>query len=166
MVHPTVPGTYDHASLRRGHFAMRGRIVVDERRRTRRGSRPSPRSPRRRHDRSATPPPAPACSRCLGCHGTQGEATNSSTYQPAGLNDCAIRRQVHNFQQRARRRSEHDPTGADGPDVRHRGRPCDSRKRHRLHGTLFDAPAPSTVIGDAERGADLFQTCAVCHGRR
>ena len=36
----------------------------------------------------------------------------------------------------------------------------------RLAEAVPERPAPATVAGDAERGAALYRTCAVCHGVR
>jgi cytochrome c oxidase subunit 2 len=167
---PIEPGTYEvlceeHCGV--GHFAMRGRVVVDEpaQYQTWLASLPT----------FAATQAAPAGDAaaganhyavCMACHGAQGEG-NPTLNAPkiAGLPDWYLRRQLRNYQQRIRGGDPMDVYGAQmAPMAQTVLDPNALANVVAYIETLPDNPAPATVIGDAARGARLYPTCAVCHG--
>ena len=103
---------------------------------------------------------------CSSCHGQQGEG-NVAMNAPrlAGLPGWYIERQIKYYQQGIRGAHEQDTYGqqmapmanvlADDQSIRHVTAYIDS----------FEiAPSNSTVSGDADKGADHYNTCGACHG--
>jgi cytochrome c oxidase subunit II len=168
---PTVPGTYEilcEELCGTGHFAMRGKIVVDE---------PAAyqswlakqQTFAQTQARPVGNPTAGATNFavCSACHGPQGEG-NQQTNGPklAGLNDWYIRRQLQHYQTGIRGSdATRDPIGA--PMAPMSQTVLDATVRENVIAyinTLPDTPAQITQSGDIERGAKLFETCSVCHG--
>lgn len=167
---PIEPGTYEvlceeHCGV--GHFAMRGRVVVDE---------PAQYQtwlaglPTFAETQAAPAGDATAGANhyavCTACHGAQGEG-NPALNAPkiAGLPDWYLRRQLRNYQQRIRGGDPMDLYGAQmAPMAQTVLEPNALANVIAYIETLPDDPAPVTVSGDAARGARLYPTCAVCHG--
>ncbi len=137
---PTVPGTYEilcEELCGTGHFAMRGKIVVDE---------PAAyqswlakqQTFAQTQARPVGNPTAGATNFavCSACHGPQGEG-NQQTNGPklAGLNDWYIRRQLQHYQTGIRGSdATRDPIRrADGADVADGARRNRARERDRVH---------------------------------
>ena len=168
---PTVAGTYEilcEELCGAGHFAMRGKVVVDEPAayQTWLASQPTFAATQARPQGNATAG-AGMYAVCAACHGAQGEG-NQQLNAPklAGLDPWYIRRQVRNYQQQIRGTQPGDTYGVQmAPMAMTVADPATLENVIAHIGTLPDTPAPSTVIGDVERGAEVYQTCAVCHGQ-
>ena len=171
---PTVPGTYEilcEELCGTGHFAMRGKIVVDEPAayqawlanaadvRANAGA-----SGRQRDRRAAN------YAVCSACHGPQGEG-NQQLNAPklAGRTDWYVRRQL--LQLSDGHAGHGDPGDSSVPQMapmsQTRGGSRDAGKRDRVH---RDAPRQSradhATIGDVEHGRELYETCTACHGEK
>lgn len=167
---PTKTGTYDllcEELCGTGHFAMRGKIVVDtpEDYAAWVAKQPTFADTLARPKGDATAGAANYAI-CSACHGAQGEG-NQQLNAPklAGLNDWYMRRQIHNFQNGLRGT---DPNDKFGPQMAPMAQTVanDQALENTLAriNTLPDQPAPTTVLGDVDRGRELFRTCALCHG--
>jgi cytochrome c oxidase subunit II len=169
---PTRTGTYEvlcEELCGVGHFAMRGRVVVDE---------PAAYQAWLANQTTfaatqAQPVGNPAAGAanyavCSACHGAQGEG-NLALNAPklAGLDGWYIRRQIHNYQQRLRGADPaRDPYGAQmAPMAQIVADPATLANVIAHIATLPDAAPAATVTGDLERGAKLFSACSVCHGQ-
>lgn len=150
-----------------GHFAMRGRIVVDE-----------PAAYQAWLDRQGTfaqartrTPGDPVAGKvayavCAGCHGANGEG-NLALNAPklSGQGAWYLARQLHQFKQATRGTNEKDvfgkmmaPMAATLPD--------DAAVANVVAyiATLPDTPAAPTIKGNVDKGRDRYATCAACHG--
>jgi cytochrome c oxidase subunit 2 len=149
-----------------GHFAMRGRVVVDDASAYQAwlGSQPTYAQIAARPVVDAAAGQA-AFAVCAACHGAQGEG-NQTLNGPklAGQPAWYVARQLRNF--------KHGIRGGEADDeiagqMLAMAQPLDEATIDNLAAhvaTLPDAPAPATVKGDASRGASLYRTCAYCHG--
>ena len=150
------------------HFAMRGRIVVDEERAYQAwlGGHPTYAQTRARAAGDATAGKAPYTV-CAACHGQQGEG-NAALNAPklAGQGDWYLKRQLLQYKQGARGTNEKDVFGkimapmaatlADNAAI-------DNVMAYIK--TLPDAPVPATVKGNAKKGQQPYAvTCGACHG--
>jgi cytochrome c oxidase subunit 2 len=167
---PTVPGTYEilcEELCGANHFAMRGKIVVEE---------PAAyqtwlATQQTFADTQSRPVGNAAAGAanfavCSACHGQQGEG-NLQLNAPklAGLNDWYIRRQIHNYQQRVRGADPMDTYGMQmAPMAQTVAAPAILENVIAHIGTLPDTAAQPTVTGDVARGRTLFETCGLCHG--
>lgn len=167
---PTVPGTYDvlcEELCGVGHFAMRGKVVVD--------------AP---EDYAAWLAGMPTFAQtqarpvgnvaigaatygvCAACHGLQGEG-NVALNAPkiAGLDPWYLRRQIANYQAGIRGTDSRDIYGIQmAPMSRTLATPEAVEHVIAYIATLPDTDLEPTIIGDAARGQQTFATCAVCHG--
>jgi cytochrome c oxidase subunit 2 len=167
---PTVTGTYEilcEELCGIGHFAMRGRVVVDE---------PSDyeawlaQQPTFAETMARPPGDAAAGAAnyavCAACHGTQGEG-NPALNAPklTGMPDWYLRRQLRNYQQGVRGTHPEDVYGVQMAPMAQTvaSEPALENVIAYIE-TLPDAAAPTTIIGDAARGRQLYSTCAACHG--
>ncbi|WP_163557267.1 c-type cytochrome [Halomonas sp. NO4] len=103
---------------------------------------------------------------CVTCHGGQGQGQlENNAPRLAGLDSDYLKRQLRNFRTGARGESEADPFGQQM-------RPfavslTDAQAIRDLAAfieTLPVEPTRKTIVGDAQRGARLYRTCASCHG--
>jgi cytochrome c oxidase subunit 2 len=168
---PTKEGTYEvlcEELCGVGHFAMRGKVVVD--------------SPEAFAAWLATKPTFAATQErpvgdavvgagtyavCAACHGQQGEG-NVALNAPkiAGLDGWYIRRQIANYQNGVRGADPSDTYGVQMAPMARTLVNAESVENVLAHvATLPDTAAAPSVLGDAERGRAIFTTCAVCHGR-
>jgi cytochrome c oxidase subunit 2 len=167
---PTRAGTFDllcEELCGIGHFAMRGRMVIDE---------PDAFAAwLARHptfaQASTRPAGDPAAGQaryavCAGCHGAQGEG-NAAMNAPklAGLGDWYLKRQLMNYKQGARGAHEKDtygkimaPMAATLPDEK----AIDDVAAYIM--TLPEQSAGSTVKGDVRSGRSRYAVCTACHG--
>jgi cytochrome c oxidase subunit 2 len=167
---PTVAGTYEvlcEELCGVGHFAMRSKVIVE---------------PQAEFDSwlDAQPTFAETQARpvgqaqrgaatygvCAACHGTNGMG-NPDLNAPkiAGQEDWYIRRQIANYNN-GLRGTEGDIYGAQmAPMARVLATPGMTEDVIAYIQSLPDEPAEQTVFGDVDRGAELFETCAVCHRR-
>ena len=150
-----------------GHFAMRGRLVVDE---------PAAfqawldRQPTYAQTRGRAPGDAvagkAAYAVCVACHGANGEG-NVALNAPklGGQGTWYLERQLRQFKAGARGTHEKDvygklmaPMAATLPDD------AAIANVAAYIATLPDAPAAATIKGDADSGRRRYATCAACHG--
>lgn len=103
---------------------------------------------------------------CTTCHGTDGQG-NEGVQAPrlAGMEDWYLKRQLENF--RAGIRGTH-PMDVEGIAMQ----PMAAKLSDESIADIVEwvgswpyKPAEVTVEGDAQAGAQLYTTCASCHGR-
>ena len=150
-----------------GHFAMRGKIVVDEQADWEQWLAQQPTFA----DTLARPVGDAAAGAanyavCTACHGAQGEGLQAlNAPKIAGQEDWYMRRQIANYINGVR--------GADARDIfglQMRPMATILANEAVLENviayirTLPDVPPEQTVFGDVERGAELYTTCSFCHG--
>jgi cytochrome c oxidase subunit 2 len=165
-----VPGTYEMLCEELcgvGHFAMRGKIVVDEPADYQKwlASQPTFADTLTRPVGNATAGAANYAV-CSACHGQQGEG-NQQLNAPklAGLNDWYIRRQLLNYQHQIRGTMPGDTYGVQMAPMATTVADPAIRENVLAHiNTLPDRPAQPTITGDVEHGRRLFETCQLCHG--
>jgi cytochrome c oxidase subunit 2 len=166
---PTRTGSFDvlcEELCGLAHFAMRGRVVVDEPDDFRNwlGKQPTFASA------AAAPIGDPvagqaAFAACVACHGTRGEG-NVALNAPrlAGQEIWYVTRQLRNFRDGLRGAHEKDVFGQQMvafANLLDAGAAADVGAY--LH-SLAGERGAVTVAGDAARGASLYTTCAGCHG--
>ena len=149
-----------------GHFAMRGRVVVDDAAAYRTWL-----ASQQTFAQWQTRPAADLVAGqatfvvCSACHGLQAEG-NPAVNAPklTGLPTWYLARQVHNFQHGLR-------GGAPGNDIATQmaaiAKPLDDATIDNVVAyiaSLPDKPASATIRGDAAAGASTFVTCSYCHG--
>ena len=167
---PITVGTYEvlceeHCGV--GHFAMRSKVVVEERDDFDAwlDSQPTFADTQARPAGNATAGAA-TYGVCAACHGTQGEG-NQALNAPklAGLDGWYIRRQIGNYNNGYRGASPDDVPGQQmAPMARTLATPAMLENVIARIETLPDEAPATTISGDVERGAEIYQSCAVCHG--
>jgi cytochrome c oxidase subunit 2 len=167
---PTVAGTYEilcEELCGVGHFAMRGKVVIDEP-----AAYQSWLANQPTFAETQSQPAGDAAAGaanyavCSACHGPQGEG-NLTLNAPklAGLDGWYIRRQLQNYQQGLRGTAMGDTFGPQMvPMSQVVAAPATRENVIAYIGTLPSTQPTPTVTGDAERGRALYQTCFVCHG--
>jgi cytochrome c oxidase subunit 2 len=150
-----------------GHFAMRGRIVVDE-----------PPAFQAWLDRQQTfaqaharPPGDVAAGKasfavCAACHGANAEG-NLAMNAPklSGQSPSYLERQLRLFKQGARGTHEKDAFGKTmAPMAATLADDAAVANVVAYIATLPDAPAAATIKGDLDSGRRRYATCAACHG--
>jgi cytochrome c oxidase subunit 2 len=99
---------------------------------------------------------------CSACHGQQGEGLQAlSGPKLTGLPDWYLTRQIQHFKNGVRGGSA--PGSLMVPMVASLDDAAIANVVAYV-ATLPDTPAPVTVEGNAERGKQLYATCAACHG--
>ena len=167
---PEVPGTYEilcEELCGIGHFAMRGKVVVDEQDVWEQwlAEQPTFAETLARPVGDATAGAANYAV-CTACHGAQGEGLQAlNAPKIAGQEDWYMRRQIANYLNGVRGR---DPRNIYGLQMAPMAIVLTNETvRENVIAyiqTLPDMPAEQTVFGDVERGAELYTTCAFCHG--
>ena len=149
-----------------GHFAMRGRVVVDTPDAYRTWLQQQPTyaqiTSRRAPDAVAGQATFALCATCHG-PGAQGNPALNAP-KLAGQPGWYLARQLRNFRQGLRGSAPGDDVAAQ---MRAIALTLDDDKIDDVVAHITALPheaAPSTVRGDAERGKALFTTCAYCHG--
>lgn len=168
---PTVPGTYEilcEELCGVGHFAMRGRVVVDTEQDYAAwlATQPTFAQTQARPEGNAAAGAANYAV-CAACHGAQGEG-NVQLNAPriAGQPDWYLRRQLRNYQQGIRGTSPGDTYGPQmAPMAQTVAAEPVLENVIAYIASLPDARVQPTIIGDVERGRVLYTTCAVCHGQ-
>ena len=149
------------------HFAMRGRVVVDDED----GYRTWLASNQTYGAIAATAAPdltagAALYTPCAACHGNSGEG-NAALNAPklAGQGGWYLQRQLHNFKAGVRGGQPNDTFGVQMVPFANLV-PDENAMRNLVAfiATLPDRAPATTVAGDARKGAALYQTCAGCHG--
>jgi cytochrome c oxidase subunit II len=178
-----VPGTVTHAwftPTRTGrfdllceelcglaHFAMRGRVVVDEEPqfRTWLASYPT-------YAETVAAPPGDAAAGkalfgvCTACHGAQAQG-NPQLNAPklSGQGDWYLKRQLRYFKEGARGADAKDTYGKQmAPMAATLSNDAAINNVVAYIKTLPDDPSAATVAGNVQEGQSAFRTCAVCHG--
>jgi cytochrome c oxidase subunit 2 len=167
---PTVPGTYEilcEELCGTGHFAMRGKVVVDEPAAYQAwlANQPTFAQTQARPVGNATAGSANYAV-CSACHGPQGEG-NQQLNAPklAGLDPWYIRRQLILYQTQVRGTAMGDQFGPQMAPMANVVADPATRENVIAHiASLPSNPPTATVVGDAERGRALFTTCSTCHG--
>jgi cytochrome c oxidase subunit 2 len=167
---PTVPGTYEilcEELCGVGHFAMRGKIIVDDAAQYAQwlANQPTYADTLARPVGNAATGAA-TFAVCSACHGQQGEG-NLQLNAPklAGLDSWYIRRQIKSYQAGIRASDPRDIFGAQMAPMARTLATDNVLEDVLAHIETLPTTAPAaTIIGDVERGRDTFQTCAVCHG--
>jgi cytochrome c oxidase subunit 2 len=170
---PTVPGTYEilcEELCGTGHFAMRGKVVVDEPAAYQAwlANQPTFAQTQARPVGNATAGQA-MYAVCSACHGAQGEGNPQEGINApklAGLEAWYLRRQLLNYQTGVRGTTPGDDLGARMVPMANVVVDPTTRENVLAYiATLPDNPAPDTVSGgDVDRGQALYSTCSTCHG--
>jgi cytochrome c oxidase subunit 2 len=175
---PTVPGTYEvlcEELCGVGHFAMRSKVVVDAQADFDGWFEAQPTFA----ETQARPVGDPARGQtsyavCLACHAADGggnqpqdgvELNGQNGPKIAGQEAWYLRRQIANFQ--SQRRGTEDLSSQQMAAMSAvLTTPQTIEDVIAYIQTFPDERPERTVTGDVERGRDLYQTCAVCHGAR
>ena len=149
------------------HFAMRGKVIVDEVPAFKTWLSSYPTFAQSRAQAAGDPAAGMALyAVCAACHGAQAEG-NPALNAPklSGQGAWYLRRELTNFKNGARGAAEQDVAGksmaamaatlATGADIANVVAYIE---------TLPDNPAPTTVNGNARRGQNSYLTCGACHG--
>jgi cytochrome c oxidase subunit 2 len=150
-----------------GHFAMRGRVVVDEESAFQAwlSSQPTYADTTGRAAGNAAAGRT-AYAVCSACHGPQGQG-NQTLNAPKLSSQASwyLSRQLRNFKQGVRGASDRDiyakqmipmaATLADDTAISNVA---------AYIASLPDESPPTTLVGDPERGKSLYATCGACHG--
>ena len=150
-----------------GHFAMRGRVVVDDKAAFVDWLRQQPTYAQLQAQTAGDPHTGQSLyATCIACHGTQAEG-NQAVNAPklSGQAGWYLARQLDSFKHGLRGSSVQDMYGkqmtafaatlADDQAI---------RNVVSYIGTLKDERVENTVKGDAQHGKSLYVTCASCHG--
>ena len=149
------------------HFAMRGRVVVEEESAFKAWLSKQPTYAETR----AQPPGNAAAGQavyavCAACHGPQAQGNRAlNAPKLSGQAGWYLARQLRHFRQGIRGSNDQDiyakqmipiaSTLADDTAINNVVAYINS---------LPDEPAPSALAGDPDRGRSLYTTCAACHG--
>lgn len=174
---PTVSGTYEilcEELCGTGHFAMRGKVVVDEQ-----AAYDAWLANQQTFAQTQARPVGNAAAgqasyaTCSACHGQQGEG-NQQLNAPklAGLDAWYARRQLLHYQTGVRGFLQVDENGQPKDPFGMQMAPMsqlvvDPATRENVLAyiaTLPNNPPQTTVIGDADNGRRLYSTCSTCHG--
>ena len=167
---PTVIGEYDllcEELCGIAHFAMRGRVIVDTQEDFDTWLMAQPTFAETMARPAADPVAGQAAyAICAACHGPDGQGMQAlNAPKLTGQEPWYLRRQIQYFKNGVRGTAEGDIFGATMapmmvtvPD----DQAIDNIVAYIQ--TLPSAPAPHTVTGDEEAGADLYANCAACHG--
>jgi cytochrome c oxidase subunit 2 len=168
---PTVPGTYEilcEELCGTGHFAMRGKVVVEEPAAYEAwlANQPTFAQTQARPAGNATAGQG-SYAVCSACHGAQGEG-NQQLNAPklAGLDAWYARRQLQHYQTGVRGTSPGDQFGPQmAPMSQLVADPATRENVLAYIATLPNNPPTVTVSGgDVDRGRALYFTCSTCHG--
>jgi cytochrome c oxidase subunit 2 len=149
------------------HFAMRGRVVVDEQSAFQGWLSNQPTYAKTRAQAAGNATAGQAIyATCSACHGAQAQG-NQALNAPklSSQTSWYLARQLRDFRQGVRGASDKDvyakmmipfaATLADDTAISDVVAYID---------TLPDQPPKATLVGDPDRGKSLFTTCAACHG--
>jgi cytochrome c oxidase subunit II len=167
---PTKPGSYDllcEELCGIGHFAMRGRLVVEEP-----AAFQAWLGQQQTFAQASTRPPGnagagkPLYAACAACHGANGEG-NVALNAPklSGQGAWYLERQLRQFKQGARGTHEKDVFGKMmAPMAATLADDAAVANVAAYIATLPDTPAPATIRGNVDNGRQRYATCAACHG--
>ena len=149
------------------HFAMRGRIVVEET-----GAFQAWLDRQPTFAQTSTQPPGDSIAgkalfaTCAACHGAQGEG-NVAMNAPklGGQGAWYLERQLKQFKQGARGTHEKDQFGKMmAPMAATLADDTAVANVVAYIATLPDSRSAATIKGDVDRGRQSYTTCAACHG--
>lgn len=166
---PTKTGAYDvlcEELCGVAHFAMRGRVVVDEEPVFRAWLARQPTFTRSSAAAAGDAAAGQAAfAPCAACHGAKGEG-NPSLNAPklAGQERWYLARQLMNFKNGIRGAGEQDTYGKQMAAFAGTLDAAAIENVVAYIETLPDGQARPTLEGDAGRGKSLYATCAACHG--
>lgn len=150
-----------------GHFAMRGRIVVDEEAAFQKWLDSQPTFAQWQARPKGDPVAGQALyGTCAACHGANGEG-NQALNAPklAGQGAWYLKRQLQQFKVGARGAHSKDTFGKVMAPMAALLTDAAAIENVAAHmGTLPNKAAPATVKGDANKGKQRYVTCATCHG--
>ncbi len=167
---PTRTGTFDSFCEQLcgiAHFAMRGKVVVEEESAFKAWLSSYPTYAQLRAQAAGDPAAGKALfTVCAACHGAQAEG-NPALNAPklAGQGEWYLKRQLKNFKDGARGTHEKDVFGKMmAPMAATLADDAAIDNVVAYVKTLPDNPAPPTVNGNVKNGQDPYATCAGCHG--
>jgi cytochrome c oxidase subunit 2 len=166
---PTKAGTYEilcEELCGLAHFAMRGKVVVDEPAAFDTWLASQPRFAAAAMQVAGDPAAGQASyATCMACHGAQGEG-NQVLNAPklAGQPGWYLARQLHNFRSGIRGASSEDTFGQQMVGFAALLDDTATRNLIAYVATLPDTRSPANLAGDAAKGKTLYATCASCHG--
>jgi cytochrome c oxidase subunit II len=149
------------------HFAMRGRVVVDDEKdfQTWLANQPTWSTTKTMVAGNATTGQA-LFTVCSACHGPQAQG-NPTLNAPklTGQAGWYLARQLRNFKQGVRGKNDQDVYGKQMMPMA-QTLPDDTAIRDVVAyiTSLPDDPAPATLAGDPARGKAIYNTCGECHG--
>ncbi len=150
-----------------GHFAMRGRVVVDERADFNSWLAMQPTYADLNNRKPGNPVVGQALyAVCSACHGPQGEG-NSVLNAPkiAGQEAWYLKRQLEHFKTGVRGADPQDVFGQQmAAMVTTLADPAAVEDVIAHIGTFPDQLPALTVVGDVAHGAHIYTTCRACHG--
>jgi cytochrome c oxidase subunit 2 len=102
---------------------------------------------------------------CAACHGQEGEGLQAlNAPKLAGQGGWYLKRQLQNYQSGSRGAHEGDVFGKQMAPMAMTLASEAAMNNVIAHiQTLPDNPAPATIEGDVENGAELYRICAYCH---
>jgi len=168
---PTVPGSYEvlcEELCGLAHFAMRGRVVVDEEDAFDSWLAAQPTFAETQGQGAGDPVAGQvAYATCAACHGAQGEG-NPLLNAPklSGHDGWYLARQLRNFRDGIRGTDEKDIYGQQMVAFAGMVDAAGARNIAAYLDTFPDQQSTTTVIGNAKRGEALYLNCAACHGTR
>jgi len=166
---PTIVGEYEilcEELCGLAHFAMRGRIVVDEQADFEAWLDEQPTYAMLSQTEPDLGLGQASFALCAACHGQQGQGMQIlNAPRIAGLDTRYVERQLRYYRDGIRGAHELDTAGALMRPILIALAGDDAIKNVAAYiETMPAEPQPITVLGDIERGEDLYINCAVCHG--
>jgi cytochrome c oxidase subunit II len=150
-----------------GHFAMRGRVVVEEAGAFEAWQRGHPTFAQLRARPAGDASAGKALfAACAACHGPQGEGNRAmNAPKLSGQGDWYLKRQLLHFKQGARGTHDKDVSGkVMAPMAATLADAAAIDNVTAYIKTLPDTRAAATIIGDPTNGRQRYATCGTCHG--
>ncbi|MBV1911593.1 MAG: cytochrome c oxidase subunit II [Kangiellaceae bacterium] len=150
-----------------GHFAMRGRVVVDTPEDYQTWLNQQPTFAQTQDFTAGDPLKGQSAYMiCATCHGQKGEG-NAAMNAPkiAGMAPWYVERQLRYYQQGIRGKHKDDMFGQQmAPMALTLSGATSVDDVAAYIKTLQDIPVVETIQGDTKRGMSLYRTCGTCHG--
>jgi len=167
---PTLAGKFDvlcEELCGIGHFAMRGKLVVEEERAYQAWLSGYPTFAQTAAQVAGDPAAGkPLYAVCAACHGSQAEG-NAALHAPklAGQGDWYLKRQLKYYKHGTRGTHDKDVFGKMmAPMAATLADDAAIDNVTAYIKTLPNTPAPATVKGNASNGQARYLTCGACHG--
>jgi cytochrome c oxidase subunit 2 len=166
---PTVVGEYEilcEELCGLAHFAMRGRVIIDEQADFEAWLDEQPTYAALSQSEPDLGLGQASFALCAACHGQQGQGMQIlNAPRIAGLDARYVERQLHYYRDGIRGTHELDTAGALMRPILVALPDDDAIKNVAAYiETMPPEPQPTTILGNIERGRDLYANCAVCHG--